>query len=111
MRFRFRYRSIRARTFFLVLMPLVSLVGLYIFATAEAANNAIALGRSTAVRDSIADPVGLFATQVQQERLAAGVFLARPSGQTAAALSAQEPKTNAALSTLRMPRRLRERAP
>ena len=31
------------------------------------------------MRDSIADPVGLFAAQVQQERLAAGVFLARPS--------------------------------
>jgi signal transduction histidine kinase len=97
---RFRYRSIRARTFFLVLTPLVSLVGLYIFATTVAASDAIALGRSTAVRDSIADPVGLFAAQVQQERLAAGVFLARPSQQAAAALSAQEPKTNAALSTL-----------
>jgi signal transduction histidine kinase len=98
---RFRYRSIRARTFFLVLTPLVSLVGLYIFATAVAANDAIALGRSTAVRNSVADPVGLFAAQVQQERLAAVVFLARPSQQAAAALSAEEPKTNAALSTLR----------
>src|SRR5258708_211614 len=101
MRLRFRYRSIRARTFFLVLTPLVSLVGLYIFATAVAANDAVALGRSTAVRDSIADPIGLFAAQVQQERLASTVFLARPSAQAAAALSAQEPKTNAALSTVR----------
>ena len=97
----FRYRSIRAKTFFLVLMPLLSLVGLSIFATAVAANDAIALERSTAVRDSIADPIGLFAAQVQQERLAAAVFLAHPSGQAAAGLSAQEPKTNAALSTVR----------
>lgn len=98
---RFRYRSIRARTFFLVLTPLVSLVGLYIYATAVAANDAIALERSTSVRDTIADPIGLFAAQVQQERLAAAVFLARPTRQAAAALSAQEPQTSTALSTLR----------
>jgi signal transduction histidine kinase len=98
---RFRYRSIRVRTFLLVLTPLVSLVGLYIYATAAAANDAIALERSTTVRNSIADPVGLFATQVQQERLAAAVLLARPSQKAAAALAAQEPTTNAALSTMR----------
>jgi signal transduction histidine kinase len=98
---RFRYRSIRARTFLLVLTPLVSLVGLYIYATTAAASNAITLARATSVRDSIDDPTGLFVTEVQQERLTAAVLLARPSRQAAAALSAQEPKTNAELSTLR----------
>jgi signal transduction histidine kinase len=98
---RFRYRSIRARTIFLVLTPLVSLVGLYIYATTAAASNAITLARATSVRESIADPTGLFVQEVQQERLMAAVFLARPSGQAAAALSAQEPKTSAMLSTLR----------
>jgi signal transduction histidine kinase len=95
---RFRFRSIRARTFFLVLTPLLSLVGLSIFATAVAANNAIALERATTVRDSLADPIGLFTVEMQQERLAAALFLARPSRQAAAAMQAQEPGTNAALS-------------
>jgi signal transduction histidine kinase len=98
---RFRYRSIRARTIFLVLTPLVSLVGLYVYATAAAASNAITLARATSVRESIADPTGLFVQEVQQERLLAAVFLARPSGQAEAALSAQEPKTDALLATLR----------
>jgi signal transduction histidine kinase len=98
---RFRYRSIRARTFLLVLMPLASLVALYVYTTAAAANNSIALVRATAVRNSIADPTGLFAAQVQQERLAAATFLARPSPQAAAALSAQDGRTDAALSKLR----------
>lgn len=98
---RFRYRSIRARTFFLVLMPLVSLVGLYAYATTAAASNALALERSTTVRDSLANPIGLFTAQVQQERLDSAVFLARPTSQAASALSAQKPKTDAALSTMR----------
>jgi signal transduction histidine kinase len=98
---RFRYRSIRARTFLLVLTPLVSLVGLYAYATTAAASDAITLARATSVRDSIADPAGLFVAQVQQERLTAAVFLSRSSPQAAAALSAQEPRTNAELSTLR----------
>jgi len=98
---RFRYRSIRARTFFLVLTPLVSLMALYVYASLAAASNAIALARSTAVRDSIADPTGLFIAQVQQERLAAAVFLALPTQRSAAALSAQDNQTTAAFSTVR----------
>jgi signal transduction histidine kinase len=101
MRFRVRPRSIRARTLLLVLTPLVSLVGLYIYTATAAAENSIALARATAVRNSIADPAGLFAGQVEQERLAAATFLARPSQQGEAALAAQEKKTDATLSTMR----------
>jgi signal transduction histidine kinase len=98
---RFRPRSIRARTFFLVLTPLVSLVALYIYTATAAAENSISLAHATDVRNSIADPTGLFAAQVQQERLAAATYLARPSASGESALSAQEQRTNASLSTLR----------
>ena len=97
---RFRYRSIRARTFFLVLTPLVSLIGLYVYATAAAAGNAITLARATSEFHSLYYPTAEFGTQVEQERLAAAVFLGRPSGQAAAALAAQESTTNARLSAL-----------
>ena len=82
-------------------MPLLSLVGLYAYATTAAASNAITLARATSVLNSIDDPTGLYVTEVQQERRVAALFLARPSAQAGAALSAQEPRTDAELLALR----------
>lgn len=56
-------------------MPLFSLIGLYAFTTTITASGALTLARATEVRDSIADPIGLFASQVQQERLLATMYL------------------------------------
>jgi signal transduction histidine kinase len=96
-----RQRSIRARTFFLVLVPLLALLGLYTFATTITAGDAITLARATAARDSIADPVGFFTTEIQGERMLATVYLAAPTPQDLAALGQQEGKSDAALAALR----------
>jgi signal transduction histidine kinase len=96
-----RHRSIRVRTSFLVLVPLLSLLGLYVFATVITARAAITLARATAVRSSIADPIGFYATEIQGERTLATVYLAAPTPRDLAALSAQEAKSNAALTVLR----------
>jgi signal transduction histidine kinase len=96
-----RQRSIRARTFLLVLVPLLALLGLYAFATTITAGDAITLARATAVRNSIADPIGFFTTQIQGERTLATVYLAAPTPQDLAALTGQESKSDAALAVLR----------
>ena len=94
-------RSIRIRAFFLVLIPLLSLIGLYAFATTITARNAITLARATTVRNSIADPIGFLATEVQGERLLATVYLAAPTARDRAALTAQQAKTNESLGLFR----------
>ncbi|HMH90823.1 MAG TPA: hypothetical protein VK586_07015, partial [Streptosporangiaceae bacterium] len=73
-----RHRSIRARTFFLVLVPLLSLLGLYAFATTLTARDAVTLAHATTVRNSIADPIGFYATEIQGERILATIYLAAP---------------------------------
>jgi signal transduction histidine kinase len=98
---RVRHRSIRIMIFFLVVIPLLSLIGVYAFATTITARDALTLARSTAVRGSIADPIGSFETEVAVERLLAATYLASPAPQILAALNAQEAKTDTAWSLLR----------
>ncbi len=91
---RLRDRSIRARTFFLVLVPLLSLIGIYAFATAITASDDINLARATFYTHRVAEPIGFLSAQVQTERLIATVYLAAPAPPTLAALEAQEAKTD-----------------
>jgi signal transduction histidine kinase len=93
-------RSIRARVLVLVTIPLVSLIGLYAFATTLTAKNAITLARAVSIRNQLEDPIGLFEAQVQRERLLATVYIAAPVPQNLAALTAQEAETNRFLSVL-----------
>jgi signal transduction histidine kinase len=95
-----RQRSIRARVFVLVLVPLLALLGLYAFVAAITAGNAITLARATAVRDSIADPIGFFTTDIIGERILATVYLAAPTPQDLGALTAQEAQSNKTLAAL-----------
>ncbi len=96
-----RLRSIRARVVVLVILPLLSLIGVYAFATALTARDAITLARATSIRNTVNDPIGLFGAQVQTERLLATAYLAAPIPRNLAALTAQEAKTNRFLSVLR----------
>jgi signal transduction histidine kinase len=98
---RLRNWPIRTRIFSLFLIPLLSLIGIYVFATLTTVGDSNTLARATEVRNSIADPIGFFATDVQQERLFATIYLASPSQRELGSLEAQEPKTDAALSALR----------
>jgi signal transduction histidine kinase len=95
-----RLRSIRARVLVLVIIPLLSLIGLYSFATALTASDAITLQRATAIRSSVNDPIGLLEGQIQMERLLATVYLANPTPLNLSVLTRQEAVTDRYLSAL-----------
>jgi signal transduction histidine kinase len=96
-----RLRSIRSRVLILITLPLLSLIGVYAYATALSASSAITLARATAIRNSVNDPIGLFIAQIQAERLQSTTYLAHPSPQTLGEFTGQEGKTNRFLSALR----------
>lgn len=83
------------------MLPLLSLIGLYGFATSITAGDAITLARALSIRNTVDDPIGLYTAQVQTERLLATFYLAAPTAQNRAALTAQEAKTDRFLAELR----------
>src|ERR1700684_1794192 len=97
----FRLRSIRQRIFLLVLVPVLSVIGLYIFATAVTAGNAISLAHTTTLRNATGEPTGDFLTALDVERPLALVYLSAPTGANLAVLEAQETKTNTAADGMR----------
>ena len=88
-----RHRSIRLRIFLLVAVPILSLVGLYVFAATITASDALNLARSRTLKDTIGTPVGNLEAQIDLERMQAVVYLAAPVPSNLAALHAQEAKT------------------
>ena len=86
----FRLRSIRQRIFLLVLVPVLSVIGLYIFATAITAGNAISLAHTTTLRNATGVPTGVFLSALDTERPLAMVYLSSPTGANLAVLEAQE---------------------
>jgi signal transduction histidine kinase len=97
----FRIRSIRQKILLLVLVPVLSLIGLYIFATSITARNAINLGRSDTLKNATGLPTGSFLAAIDAERPLVMVYLSRPSGANLAALELVETKTNNAAAALR----------
>src|SRR5215472_12139939 len=91
-----RHRSIRLRIFLLVAVPILSLVGLYVFAAAITASDALNLARSRTLKDTIGTPTGNLEAQIDTERLIAVVYLAAPVPSNLAGLRAQEAKTRRA---------------
>jgi signal transduction histidine kinase len=91
-------RSIRLRIFLLVLIPILSLIGLYAFAVSITASDAINLARSKTVKNTIGLPTGQLEAQVDAERLIAVVYLASPNPLILGALHTQEVRTGKALS-------------
>ena len=89
-----RLKSIRQRILLLVLVPVLSLIGLYIFATSITATAAINLARSDTLKNATGVPVGAFLSAVDAERPLAMIYLASPTGTNLAALKAQEAKTS-----------------
>jgi signal transduction histidine kinase len=89
-----RLKSIRQRILLLVLVPVLSLIGLYIFATSITATAAINLARSDTLKNATGVPVGAFLSAVDAERPLAMIYLASPTGTNLAVLKAQEAKTS-----------------
>ena len=95
-----RPRSIRTRIFLLVLVPVLSLIGLYAFATVLTARNAIVLAKSSTLKNATGEPVGAFLAQLDMERPLALVYLSSPTAANLAALELQETKTAATMTAL-----------
>jgi signal transduction histidine kinase len=91
-----RHRSIRLRIFLLVAVPILSLIGLYVFAATITASDALNLARSRTLKDTIGTPTGNLEAQIDVERLTAVIYLAAPVPSNLAALRAQEAKTEQA---------------
>ncbi len=97
---RWRLRSVRTSILLLVLVPVLSLIGIYVFAIGSTARDAVNLSRANAVKNAVGDPIAAFMTQLSTERLLAIVYMSAPSGANLAKLNLQETKTRAATASL-----------
>jgi len=98
---RWRLRSVRTRILLLVLVPVLSLIGIYVFAIGSTARDAVNLSRANTVKNTLGEPIAGFMAQLSSERLLAIVYMSSPSGANLAKLNVQETKTNATTTSLR----------
>src|SRR5215475_9708444 len=96
-----RLRSVRKRILLLALVPLLSLFGLYVFATSVTARNAITLARADTLKNATGQPTGNFEGRIQAERLLALLYLAAPTPANLAKLNAAEQATRRQAAALR----------
>ena len=93
-------RSVRARILLLVFVPVLSLVGLYLFTTSIAGKDALNLARARALKTATSQPVSNFLRQLDTERVSALIYLAAPSPRNLAKFRAQEAATGHVTSAL-----------
>ena len=74
-----RGRSIRLRIYFLVAIPLVTMLGLFGYVAYTSTTTYLNLDRAPNLIDATAEPLTDFVNLLQQERLAAVVYLSHPS--------------------------------
>jgi signal transduction histidine kinase len=98
---RWRLRSVRTSILLLVLVPVLSLIGIYVFAIGSTARDAVNLSRANTVKNTLGEPIAGFMAQLSSERLLAIVYMSSPSGANLAKLNVQETKTTAAVTGLR----------
>jgi len=94
-------RSVRARILLLVLVPVLSLFGLYLFTTGIAGKDALNLARARGLKTATSEPVGNFLGQLDTEREFSAVYLSAPSPGNLAKLRAQEAATGHVTAALR----------
>jgi signal transduction histidine kinase len=90
-----RLRSIRQRIFLLVLLPVLSLIGLYAFATFLTVRGAVNLSQAATIKSATGQPTGALLSQLDAERPLAMVYLSSPTGANLAVLQVQQNKTDA----------------
>src|SRR5215831_17421913 len=93
-------RSVRARILLLVFVPVLSLLGLYLFTTSIAGKDALNLARARALKTATSQPVSNFLRQLDTERVSALIYLAAPSPRNLAKFRAQEAATGHVTSAL-----------
>ena len=94
-------RSVRARILLLVLVPVLSLFGLYLFTTGIAGKDALNLARARALKTATSEPVSNFLGQLDTERVYSAIYLSAPSPGNLAKLRAQEAATGHVTAALR----------
>src|SRR5450631_2950640 len=95
-----RLRSIRQRIFLLVLVPVLSLIALYAFATFLTVRGALTLSQASTIKTATGQPTGAFLTEIDAERPLAVVYLSSPTGANLATLQVQQNKTTASAASL-----------
>ncbi len=85
-----RHKSIRLRVLLLILVPVLSLVGVYAYAATITVNAAVNLQKAKTVKNVTAEPAGAVQTQLATERRLAMLYLAAPTSRALAQLNAQE---------------------
>ena len=96
-----RIRSVRTRILLLALVPVLSLFGLYVFTTSLAARNALNLAHANTLKNATGLPTGVFAGEVQAERLLATIYLSAPAPANLAKLNAVGQQVNQGGAVLR----------
>ena len=94
-------RSVRARVLLLVLIPVLSLFGLYLFITGITGKDALNLARARALGGAASEPVNNFIRQLDTERVSALTYLSVPAPRNLAKLRAQEVATGHMTAALR----------
>src|SRR5215813_5921698 len=96
-----RMRSVRAKVLLLVLLPVLSLFGLYLFITGITGKDALNLTRARALKSAASEPVNNFLRQLDTERVFALTYLSVPAPRNLAKLRAQEVATAHMTAALR----------
>ncbi|WP_405754916.1 MULTISPECIES: nitrate- and nitrite sensing domain-containing protein [unclassified Streptomyces] len=97
-----RPASVRAKIVSLLMVPVVSLLALWGFATVSTSQDIARLTRVQHVDEQIRTPVAAAVTELQAERRAAVRYLADPAADHGAALEQQARRTDAAVRRLRL---------
>jgi signal transduction histidine kinase len=92
-------RSIRFRIFVLLLIPLLSLIGLYSVVVTMTVGDAARAARTPSLKDQFQAALG-FIAPVQGERRLAGLYLATPTSQLTSQFDAAQAKTDHARAAM-----------
>ncbi|MFI8341138.1 nitrate- and nitrite sensing domain-containing protein [Streptomyces sp. NPDC085639] len=101
-RLRLRPATVRAKIVSLLMVPVVSLLALWAFATVNTAQDMARLSRIHQVDAEIRTPVAAAVTELQAERRAAVRLLADPAAADPGALDQQARRTDATVQRLRL---------
>ncbi|GAA0597483.1 nitrate- and nitrite sensing domain-containing protein [Streptomyces crystallinus] len=99
---RLRPTTVRAKIVSLLMVPVVSLLALWGFATVTTAQDVSAMRQLRRVDEQVRTPLAAAVAELQAERRAAARYLAAPADDRAGALSQQAKRTDAAIDRLRL---------
>ncbi|MGH4029999.1 sensor histidine kinase [Actinomycetota bacterium Odt1-20B] len=101
-RWRLRPRTVRAKIVCLLMVPIVSLLSLWAYATVSTAQDVARLQRLQRVETGIRTPIGTAVTALQAERTAAVAQATRPAPDRAERLRLTATRTDRAVAKLRL---------